>query len=85
MGIKGGKSYSAKDVKKALENLGYTVTKCEASTKNFLVQVSKGGADGTDHGKQGISCALDGDKCAAGGLTGTHGLQGLSKSKLEGE
>ncbi len=84
MGLKTDKSYSAKDVKKALESLGYTVTKAEPSTKNFVVQVSAGGADGTDHGKQGISCTLDAGKCGAGGLVGAHGLSGLSKSKLEG-
>jgi hypothetical protein len=80
VGIKRDKSYSAKDVKAALVNLGYNVLKCEPSGKNFLVQVSGQGAQ-----NQGISCGLDGQKCKAGGLTGQHGITGLSQSKLEAQ
>jgi hypothetical protein len=86
MGIDAATSYSAKDIKAALVALGFVVTQCEPSKKNFLVQVSSGpGAAGTagDHGQQGISCGLVGTKCAAGGLVGVHGLKGLSKSALQ--
>ena len=78
MGIRASKSYSARDIKKALEALGFTVAKCEPTGKNFLVT-----ATSSTGRKSTASCALDGKKCKAGGLTGAHGLKDLSKSDLE--
>lgn len=79
MGLKAGKSYSAKEVKKALESLDFTVSKCEATSKNFIVAVkSKDGVSST------ASCKLEGDKCMVQGLVGTHGLTDLGKSAMEG-
>jgi hypothetical protein len=79
MGLDLGKSYSAKEIKKALEDLNFTVLKCEPSSKNFVVQVS-GGPNAI--GNTGISLSLDGKKGMAGGLVGQHGLSGISKSQL---
>jgi hypothetical protein len=88
MGIDRAKSYSADKIKAALQALGYVVTACGPSTKNFLVQVSSGpGAVGTanDRGKQGISCGLTGQNCDAGGLVGQKGLKGLSEAALQNQ
>jgi hypothetical protein len=79
MGIKAKKSYTADEIRTALEGLDFTVTICEPRTSNFLVTVEKDGREST------ASCTLNGDKCKASGLTGNHGLKGLSKSALESQ
>ena len=82
MGLYKDKYYSAKEINDALVGLGFTVLKCEASDKNFLVQVS-GGPNQIEN--TGVSLSLSGQKGGAGGLIGQYGISGISETKLNNQ
>lgn len=77
MGIKANKSYTAREIKKALEALEFTNVTCRTTKSNFLVT-----ATSQFRRASTASCGLDGEKCKAGGLTGSHGLRDLGKRDL---
>ena len=78
MGIDRDKFYTATEVKDALKAVGFTVSKCEPGFSNFLVVATNNFGE-----ESSVSCKLKGAKCGGGGLTGDHGLNGLSESKLQ--